>query len=53
MTEILLSTNEMKWEESDAYPSGTMVKVLRDDGQVRSLLLCRSSAGVRQFRSRD
>ena len=39
MTEVLLDTNGMEWEESDAYPSGTMVKVLRDEGEVRSLLL--------------
>jgi anti-sigma factor ChrR (cupin superfamily) len=39
MSEILLDTNRMEWEESDSYPSGTMVKVLRDEGEVRSLLL--------------
>ncbi len=39
MTEILLNTNEMEWEESEAYPTGTMMKVLRDEGKVRSLLL--------------
>jgi len=39
MREILLNTNEMEWQESDAYPSGTLVKVLRDEGEVRSLLL--------------
>lgn len=39
MDEILLDTNRMEWEPSDVYPSGTMVKVLRDEGEVRSLLL--------------
>jgi anti-sigma factor ChrR (cupin superfamily) len=39
MNEILLNTNELEWEESDTYPHGTMVKVLRDEGEVRSLLL--------------
>ena len=39
MSEILLDTKEMEWEESDAYPTGTLVKVLRDEGDVRSLLL--------------
>ena len=39
MTEILLHTDKMEWEESDTYPKGTMVKTLRDDGEVRSLLL--------------
>jgi len=37
--EILLDTNRMEWEPSEVYPSGTMVKVLRDEGEVRSLLL--------------
>jgi anti-sigma factor ChrR (cupin superfamily) len=39
MTEILLNTNKMEWEESLAYPRGTMVKVLRDEGDVRALLM--------------
>lgn len=39
MKEILLNTNEMEWEPSDSYPRGTMVKVLRDEGDVRSLLM--------------
>ena len=39
MTEILLDANGLEWEESDAYPSGTMMKILRDEGEVRSLLL--------------
>ena len=39
MEEILLDTNELEWEESNSYPAGTKVKVLRDEGEVRSLLL--------------
>lgn len=39
MEERLLNTNEMSWEVAEGYPSGTMVKVLRDEGAVRSLLM--------------
>ncbi len=39
MDEILLETNEMEWEDGEAYLKGTMVKVLRDDGDVRTLLM--------------
>ena len=39
MNEILLNTNEMEWEVGEGYPRGTMVKVLRNEGEVRSLLL--------------
>jgi anti-sigma factor ChrR (cupin superfamily) len=39
MSEILLDTNEMEWEEAGSYPLGTMVKILREEGDVRSFLL--------------
>lgn len=39
MTEILLNTNELEWEVSETHPKGTMTKVLRDEGEVRSFLL--------------
>jgi hypothetical protein len=37
--EVLLNTNEMEWQEMDGYPSGTMVKVLKEDGETRTLLM--------------
>ena len=39
MSEIKLDTNEMDWTETTAYPEGTKVKVLRDEGEARSVLL--------------
>jgi len=39
MDEILLDTSEMEWEVAEGYPSGTMVKILRDEGEVRTLLM--------------
>ena len=39
MKEILLDTKEMEWQTGEGYPSGTLMKVLRDEGEVRSLLL--------------
>jgi anti-sigma factor ChrR (cupin superfamily) len=39
MPEITLDTSQMPWGEAVAYPRGTMVKVLRDEGEARSILL--------------
>ncbi|MGD8867880.1 MAG: cupin domain-containing protein [Gemmatimonadales bacterium] len=39
MTEITLDANQMAWKETSAYPEGTMIKVLREEGETRSVLL--------------
>ncbi|MGD8321478.1 MAG: cupin domain-containing protein [Gemmatimonadota bacterium] len=39
MPEITLDTNQMGWVETSSYPNGTLIKVLRDEGEVRSILL--------------
>ena len=39
MEEITLDTAEIPWEEAIAYPSGTLVKNLRQDGDARTVLL--------------
>lgn len=39
MPEITRNTAEMAWEEDHSYPSGTMTKVLREEGEIRSILL--------------
>lgn len=37
--EITLDTTRMDWEETSAYPEGTRMKKLRDEGEARSVLL--------------
>ena len=37
--EITLDTQQMPWVETSSYPEGTEIKVLRDEGDVRSVLL--------------
>jgi len=39
MAEITLHTGDMAWQAAEAYPRGTMLKVLRDDEEARSVLL--------------
>jgi len=39
VSETTLDVNEMAWEETSSYPQGTMIKVLRDERQARSVLL--------------
>ncbi len=39
MAEITLETGRMKWEPTRAYPEGTFMKTLRDDGEARTVLL--------------
>lgn len=39
MAEITLETGRMPWEESVTYPTGTMIKSLREEGAARSILL--------------
>jgi len=39
MFEITLDTNHMAWVEASSYPEGTMMKVLREEGEARSVLL--------------
>jgi anti-sigma factor ChrR (cupin superfamily) len=39
MRGIAVNTNQLIWEEASSYPDGTMMKVLRDDGTARSVLL--------------
>ena len=39
MSEIMLHTDRMTWEEATSYPEGTRIKVLRDHGDARSVLL--------------
>jgi anti-sigma factor ChrR (cupin superfamily) len=39
MPRITLDTNQIAWKQARSYPEGTMIKVLRDDGEARSVLL--------------
>lgn len=39
MSEILLNSEEMEWEETESYPQGTLRKILREEGGARSFLL--------------
>jgi anti-sigma factor ChrR (cupin superfamily) len=39
MAEITLDTKQMAWEKARSYPEGTMLKVLREEGEARSVLL--------------
>jgi anti-sigma factor ChrR (cupin superfamily) len=39
MPEITRDTNQMEWKQTNAYPDGTMIKVLREEGEARSVLL--------------
>lgn len=39
MPELRLDTNQMAWEEAASYPSGTETKVLREEGEMRAILL--------------
>ncbi len=39
MPEITLDTGQLAWEESNSYPEGTLIKVLRDEGEARTILL--------------
>jgi anti-sigma factor ChrR (cupin superfamily) len=39
MSEISLKTDKMPWSRANSYPRGTMLKVLRDDDEARSILL--------------
>lgn len=39
MSEILLNSDDMEWEETDSYPEGTMRKILRDHDGARVFLL--------------
>ncbi len=39
MLEITLDTGRMAWENAVSYPQGTMIKVLREEGEARSVLL--------------
>ena len=39
MSEILLNSDDIEWEETDSYPKGTMRKILRHHGDARSFLL--------------
>jgi anti-sigma factor ChrR (cupin superfamily) len=39
MSEITLDTERMEWEKASSYPDGTRIKVLRDEGDKRSVLL--------------
>lgn len=39
MPEITLDTNQMAWKETSSYPEGTLIKVLREEGEARSVLL--------------
>jgi hypothetical protein len=39
MKEITLNTESMPWTEAVAYPSGTLIKSLREEGKARSILL--------------
>lgn len=39
MNEITLDTHALPWEKASSYPEGTMIKVLRDAGDAKSVLL--------------
>jgi anti-sigma factor ChrR (cupin superfamily) len=39
MLEITLDTNGMAWEDARSYPGGVKTKVLRVEGEARSLIL--------------
>jgi anti-sigma factor ChrR (cupin superfamily) len=39
MPEITLDTSQMAWSEASSYAEGTRMKVLRDEGEARSVLL--------------
>lgn len=39
MSEITLDANQMEWTETTSYPEGAKIKVLRDEGESRSVLL--------------
>jgi len=39
MAEITLDTNRMGWDDARSYPEGTLIKVLRKEGQAQSVLL--------------
>jgi anti-sigma factor ChrR (cupin superfamily) len=36
---ISLNTNDMEWQQAKNYPEGTMSKILRDDGERKTILL--------------
>ena len=39
MSEISLNTKLLSWQPADAYPAGTHIKVLREQGDARTVLL--------------
>ena len=39
MPRIIVDTNQMDWEEARSYPKGTLIKLLRNEGAARSVLL--------------
>ena len=39
MAEITLDTSQMTWKDAPSYPSGTKTKVLRAEGETRTILL--------------
>lgn len=39
MEEIYINYEEMGWKEANGYPSGTMIKVLREDIEPKTFLL--------------
>jgi hypothetical protein len=39
ISEITLDTERMEWEKAHSYPDGTLIKVLRAEGDKRSVLL--------------
>lgn len=39
MSAITLRTDQVEWTAAGAYPEGTTVKVLRDEGNARTVLL--------------
>ena len=39
MSAITLRTDQLEWTAAGAYPEGTMIKVLRDEAEARTVLL--------------
>ena len=39
MEEIFINFEQLEWKEANGYPSGTMIKVLREDIEPKTFLL--------------
>lgn len=39
MKEIYINNEDIEWEEAKGYPTGTMIKIFREDGEPHTFLL--------------